>query len=191
MSTCVMGGILNVLRPISNSHLNINYCSKVARGILSVILWNISTSTIITTLITTMINSINARGRVAGILRSKSTSTIVTTMMNSKIERGRLDGLKIPMSASFIIHRQFKNFLIGNTIIIMTTRIIMEGLCISIYQTPTTNHLEITFSSDRVDTALFVLLMSPGNEPRWDEDLNWIRCEGWMVLVTGINQGRG
>ena len=82
-ATWVMGGILAIMRPISTYSVNINSCATIARGRVYGLLKPISTSTVITTFITTVINFMIARGRVAVILRPILTFIIVTTLITT------------------------------------------------------------------------------------------------------------
>ena len=123
-----MGGRFSVLRPISTSPIKINAYSYMFRGRDDGILIPLSTSTIVTTSIITMINSMVA---------------II-----------RVNGLKRPISTSFITRIYSKIFIIINTIIITMVEGIMAGLSRPISKTSITTHLEIACLSVVVDCTL-------------------------------------
>ena len=106
-----MGGRVCGMRPICTFPITINTCSMIAGRILAGILRPISTSYISTTLITMMINYTIARGRVAVLLRPKSTSSIacrhsktsiiVNTIVVTMVQ-GWMDDLSRPISKTSI-----------------------------------------------------------------------------------------
>ena len=105
---------------------------------MSGILRHISTSTIVTTFITTMINYKIARGRVSGLLILISISNIFITMINYTIATRTI------ISMSYITYRNFKAFIISNNLVIAMLVVIMAGLAIPISKTVINNHIEIT-----------------------------------------------
>ena len=137
MATWVMGGRLSVMRPIHTFPVNINDCSIIDRVIVASLLRHRPTSTIVTKIIKSTI----ARGRVVDIKIYISNSTIANTMINSAIYRGRFSGLKmIPMPMSSINRRHFNTFVIRNTIDIIMVVGRMAVLSIKISKNSITTH---------------------------------------------------
>ena len=158
--TWVMGGRVAYMRPIYTSSFNIKYSTFV-------------------------------RGRVAGLLWPISTSTNITTMITYNITRGRVAGCKILMSMSFISQRNFKTFFFKSFIAVTTTRGRMDGLMQTISYSSSTTHIEKTCSADQVGPALLVWLMDSGNELRQYQSINCVRFQVLLMSVTGRFQGSG
>ena len=128
-----MGGRVPVMRPIYTYPVNINYFSKIKRG------------------------------RVASILRPTSTSTIVTTsitsIINSTITRGRMSGIKITISNSSINNRHYNNLIIINTIVIKIVGGGISGLLRNISKTSITTNIKTVCLSVVVDCILVDYLL--------------------------------
>ena len=107
ITTWVMGGIVDGMRPISTYPITINTFSITTRGVVSSPLVPISTSSIFTAFITTTINSNIVIVIVTGLWRNKSTSSItykhtrtsiIINLISVTIVGGRMSGLLGPIS---------------------------------------------------------------------------------------------
>ena len=132
--TLVMGGIVDFLRPISTSTLNINPCYPISRRKVTGLLWPRFTYINIPSAITrvivdgqtlpTSMTSVITWGRLVVLLRP-----MPTTLTTCTITWVIVYGIKIPMSTTFLSQRHISTLFLGTFIVIVTTvGIRMAGL---------------------------------------------------------------